>query len=360
MRRQIVVNLSSNVGYWQADWKDGSGKRRKKSMGVKSEVSRRQAKKLCQQFENELNKHPQLADNSKAPTLASFLKGYLESRTDLKPATRYLFDLTARYLKSYFGEATPIDRITRPQVREWRTAMARGDFSGGRAMAEVSVCHRCADAKTMFKRAVTDELLAFNPFDGLKVRPPKPDKDWHYVTIEQLDKLLAASPTVGWKMLIALCRLAGLRRGEALELTWPAVDWQNRRLTVFATKTERQGGNKRIIPIEPKLFGLLREAKDQAAEGERRICKVSRHCLWRNFTVIRKRAGLTAWEDAFQVMRRNAETDWAQKYPQYAVSEWIGHDITVSAVHYLNVPEELFQKAAGLIGERAPPSTSGS
>jgi len=49
-------------------------------------------------------------------------------------------------------------------------------------------------------------------------------------------------------------------------------------------------------------------------------------------------------------MRRNCETDWAQRFPQYAVSEWIGHDITVSAIHYLAVTIELYEKAAGVSG----------
>ena len=34
-------------------------------------------------------------------------------------------------------------------------------------------------------------------------------------------------------------------------------------------------------------------------------------------------------------------------FPQYAVSKWIGHSITVSGRHYANdVPDELFVKAA--------------
>ena len=34
-------------------------------------------------------------------------------------------------------------------------------------------------------------------------------------------------------------------------------------------------------------------------------------------------------------------------FPQYAVSKWIGHSITVSGRHYANaVPDELFDKAA--------------
>ncbi len=48
----------------------------------------------------------------------------------------------------------------------------------------------------------------------------------------------------------------------------------------------------------------------------------------------------------FKVLRRNCETDWAQRYPQYAVSVWIGHDIQVSARHYLQVPAELYTKVA--------------
>jgi hypothetical protein len=107
------------------------------------------------------------------------------------------------------------------------------------------------------------------------------------------------------------------------------------------------------VPIEPRLYGLLLEAFDAAPDGEERICYVNPHCLWRNFTVIRKHADLPAWDDAFQVMRRNAATDWAQRFPQYAVSEWLGHDIKVSATHYLAVPEELYQKAAGEIPRKA-------
>jgi len=88
------------------------------------------------------------------------------------------------------------------------------------------------------------------------------------------------------------------------------------------------------------------EAFEQADEGEKRICPISHHSVWRDLQTIRKRAGLPRWKDAFKVMRRNCETDWAQRYPQYTVSAWIGHGIEVSARHYLQVPEELYEKVA--------------
>ena len=41
-------------------------------------------------------------------------------------------------------------------------------------------------------------------------------------------------------------------------------------------------------------------------------------------------------------------------FPQYAVSKWIGHSITVSGRHYANdVPDELFAKAADIGAEAA-------
>jgi len=46
------------------------------------------------------------------------------------------------------------------------------------------------------------------------------------------------------------------------------------------------------------------------------------------------------------VLRKNCETDWAQRFPQYVISAWSGHSIEVSARHYLQVPEELYKEAS--------------
>lgn len=51
--------------------------------------------------------------------------------------------------------------------------------------------------------------------------------------------------------------------------------------------------------------------------------------------------------DTWQTLRRSCEIEWAQHYPQYAVSRWIGHSIIVSGRHYANaIPDELFARAA--------------
>ncbi len=58
---------------------------------------------------------------------------------------------------------------------------------------------------------------------------------------------------------------------------------------------------------------------------------------------------------ATHTLRKNAETDWAQRFPQYVVSYWIGHSIEVSEKHYLQVPEELYEKVACCTSKQEPP-----
>ncbi|MBN2272204.1 MAG: tyrosine-type recombinase/integrase [Sedimentisphaerales bacterium] len=300
---------------------------------------------MCDRLAVELCMHPARADARHSPTLESFLNRYIDNRTDIKPATKGLYLQTTEYLLMFFDGDVRINRISRAKASDWRAAMASGKIvlnKKAKKNAEASICIHVRNAKTMFNQAVQEDLILFNPFDRLKGMAREPDKNWKYVSLEELDKLLDACPSWGWRLQIALCRLAGLRRGEALSLTWADIDWDHHRLTVIAEKTSRQ----RIVPIEPKLYQLLLDAFDQAEEREKRICPISRHGLWRNFQVYRKRAGLEKWKDAFKVMRRNCETDWSQVYPQYVVSTWLGHGIEVSARHYLQVPEELYDKVA--------------
>jgi integrase len=145
--------------------------------------------------------------------------------------------------------------------------------------------------------------------------------------------------------LLALCRLAGLRQGEALSLASSNIDRETHRLDVIAQKT----GRRRVVPIELGLYKLLQEACSMAS-GRRNLvmpqASISRSNLWRDFAVLCRRAGLERWPDWCQVLRRNCETDWAQRYPQYVVSYWMGHDIKVSAQYYLQIPEQLYQEAA--------------
>jgi integrase len=65
-------------------------------------------------------------------------------------------------------------------------------------------------------------------------------------------------PSVEWKLVVGLARLAGLHcPSEIGALTWDHVNWEKGRLTVLATKTEHHGGDQRWAgsPYLPRAAG---------------------------------------------------------------------------------------------------------
>jgi integrase len=353
MAHNTTVTLSSNGKYWQAFYYDSMGKRRAKSLGPKSKLSKRQAKVLSDRMAADMQLNPGRRCAGKAPRLKEYVQRYLTSRTDISDGTYKLHDMTCRYLLAFFKSDLYIDRVTRALAADWRGSLARGDLESAKKThqrkitSEATVCQNVRAAKVIFSHAVRDDLIMFNPFDRLNGGAPEPDKDWHYVAWGDFERLLEACRNVGWHAFLGLQRIAGLRRGEALELRWASVDWDDRRLTVIARKTRK----RRIIPIEPPLFRLLLDSFGQARPGEEQVVPrklVSRNNLEVRLKSIIRRAGLRPWAKPYQVLRRNRETDWAQVFPQYVVSAWMGHNMSVSEKHYLQVPEELYRTAAQL------------
>ena len=173
------------------------------------------------------------------------------------------------------------------------------------------------NARTMFNHALEDGYILYNPFEKLS-HTIRVKKDWQYVGIEEFYLLLDACPNKGWQMLLALCRLAGLRQAEAIGLTWRDVDWQHNTLTIWAPKTD----HSRVVPVVPELLPLLREAFEAAQEGETKVVtSVTVQNLWRDFQVIRRRAGLKPYKKWCHTLRKNREEDWNKKFPSHVVAE---------------------------------------
>lgn len=166
---------------------------------------------------------------------------------------------------------------------------------------------------------------------------------------DEVDRMIEASPNTEWRLLFGLARYAGLRiPSESHLLTWADMDFERGRLTVHSPKTEHhEGHEQRIIPITPKLMKLLQERFDEAEEGQPYLVTIrGKGAVIRQTRAIWTRAGVDPWKRLWQTLRQSCEMEWAMTFPQYAVSKWIGHSITVSGRHYANhVPDELFDKA---------------
>jgi integrase len=203
------------------------------------------------------------------------------------------------------------------------------------------------NAKVLFGLAVENDRLALNPFDRQVGATPAVDKGWHYLKLDALGTLLDACPTQQWRSLFATLRLAGLRLGEALRMTWLDVDQDRCIITVAHEGEATTKKRRREVPMVPKLQAELAQAYTKAAPGQLGPCPLRYINLHRDAAVILKRAGLEPWSKLFHTLRKNCESDWLAEHPVMAVCEWLGHDPTIAAKHYHQVGADTLAKVTG-------------
>ncbi len=354
-RQSVKVSLSKhkskNHTYWYLRWFSSDGRQRGQSIGRvdgPDKLSRRQAGVLRSRKEQEINIYPTRRDITQAPKLLQFLKTYLESRkAELTAGTFELHRQTTRYLLAYFKSEPRIDEITKPAARDFKTTLAAGDLKHinkyPKDIQAATVDINIRNARTMFNQALEDGFILSNPFAKLS-RIIRTRKDWYYVTIQEFEALLENCPNRSWRLLLALCRLAGLRQSEALELLWGDVVWDKSCLIVWSKKTQQS----RLVPISPELLPLLLEAWSLLEEGCKEqpvIAGLNRKNLWRDFQVIRRRAGIKAYSKWCHTLRKNREQDWVEIFPEHIVAAWLGHSPKVARAHYLKVDDRNLQAA---------------
>lgn len=89
-----------------------------------------------------------------------------------------------------------------------------------------------------------------------KLKTPKGRVVFH--TNDEIERLLAACPSDGWRLVVLLGVDAGLRRGEIAHLRWIDVDFDNNQIYVAPDKTDRH----RFVPMTKTLRNALEKAKN--------------------------------------------------------------------------------------------------
>lgn len=128
---------------------------------------------------------------------------------------------------------------------------------------------------TMFKAAKMNDLIAKHPMDGVRFsKPVRAVDDIHYLTREEQRLFLETARRSHNYNQYALILETGLRTGEMIGLTWDAIDFERRTLTVnktlefcHAQKVWRAGPPKtqqsyRTIPLTDKAYDILKEVWD--------------------------------------------------------------------------------------------------
>lgn len=128
---------------------------------------------------------------------------------------------------------------------------------------------------TMFKAAKMNDLIVKHPMDGVRfTKPVRAADDIRYLTREEQRLFLETAQRSHNYNQYALILETGLRTGEMIGLTWDAIDFERRTLTVNKTlefrhgqKAWRAGPPKtqqsyRTIPLTDKAYDILKEEWD--------------------------------------------------------------------------------------------------
>ena len=124
---------------------------------------------------------------------------------------------------------------------------------------------------TMFKSALMNDLIIKHPMNGVRyTKPVRAVDDIKYLTVEEQKRFLEAAQRSHNYAQYALILETGLRTGELIGLTWDAIDWEKRTLTVNKTLEYRHkqafwraGPPKtqqsyRTIPLTNRAYEILR------------------------------------------------------------------------------------------------------
>jgi integrase len=278
-------------------------------------------------------------------TLGEFLDGLFSRQGPQKPNTARN-NLRARgLLEEFFGNTRALHSITETDADEYRywllnvKKLARGGI--GRDLGR---------AKTFFKLAVRQRLIAVSPFAHISCPSQTNASRKQYVPANVVEKVIEACPSHDWRLIFALPRYAGLRVPSEIQgLKWKHIDWENNRFTVRAPKVEHHAGHEtRTLPIFPELRPHLEAAREAAGSTSEYVVPRAKDGpnLRRPAEQIIKRAGVTQWEKMFVNLRASCEKDLMEIHRPDAVLGWIGHSARVALEHYAPGPTESdFQRA---------------
>lgn len=132
---------------------------------------------------------------------------------------------------------------------------------------------------TMFKAAKMNDVIAKHPMDGVRYsKPVRAKDDIKFFTREEQSKFLEAARKSHNYEQYALILETGLRTGELIGLTWDAIDFEHRMLTVnktlefrHAQQFWRAGPPKtqqsyRTIPLTDRAYDILKKLWDNRHE----------------------------------------------------------------------------------------------
>jgi integrase len=318
--------------------------------------------------------------------------------SDRKESTRALYSLLSRrYLEPAPFGVIPLDRL-RPSDVEALTLRLRAKTKPGRpdpdsdaepapvrALSDSTIRSTYTVLRSALDGAVRDGLLARNP--AAQVRRPGVERtEARHLDANAVTAVLRATESSRYHPALVLIASTGLRKGEALALSWDRVDLDAGVLRVAAT-ISRIGGrlvitepktvrSRRAVPLSPAVVSMLRRHKAGQAAERLRAANQWQNCGLvfttelggpvdpRNLLRVIEAASRAAKVDGVGVhtLRHSAAVSWLESGVHIkAVADLLGHSsIAITGDVYGHTSDDTARAAIdGLAGRLGLVNTGG-
>ena len=172
---------------------------------------------------------------------------------DSSKATMARYKSHTEALLDWLGDTRrkkPLESLTALEARKWRDHLQDGGRTGKTVLSYTK------DAGAIYRAAIREGLVSFNPFTALEAIDTSDSLDRKPFTGVEVANLMAHAPSEEWRGLILIAAFTGLRLGDASKLTWEAVDLEEKRITLVPSKTKKKKREVRI-PIQPDMLVYL-------------------------------------------------------------------------------------------------------
>jgi len=239
--------------------------------GSKAVAERRLAELLVEVAKGSFIKAPRTL------TLGEYLSEWLQSHAELhcrpRTAEGYRFIIN-RYIHPALGRLS-LNKLRPQHISNYCSNAVQQGLSNRTALHHFRLLHKA------LKDGVKLGLIGVNPCDG--VEPPKPvDKEMKTLLPDEISRFLSAAQKAPWPYyyLFYTMLFSGLRRSEALALTWANLDLDLCILSVTQTLHRLSGGryvlqppktrrSRRQVDLPASLALLLHDYRSEV--GTRRL-----------------------------------------------------------------------------------------
>jgi integrase len=314
-------------GLFHVKWYDGTGKRRRRSLGTTDST---RAALALETFKTQTA----VAETGKPS--AEIFEAYIKDRVaEGKPAAQRIRDAWKR-LEPTFGKVQP-QAITEEMCKRYATRRRGDGVSDGTIHVELGYLRSAMRFAFKKRKWITAE-----PYIPM---PRKPEPLDHHLTKDEARLLIASAVKSHVKLFIIVALATAARTNAILDLTWDRVDFERKKIVLRNPEKRETSKGRALVPMNDMACDALATMKRSAISeyviewGGTRVASIKK-----GIAAAARRAGLTCTP---HVLRHTAAVWMAEAgVPMEEIASYLGHrNINTTRGVYATFSPEYLRKA---------------